>query len=51
MEVTDIEKAAEQLLEYWSRQKILSPPNTLYDILHYEFSKNISCQRTSGVFS
>jgi hypothetical protein len=39
MEVIEI--AANQLLEFWRKQKILSPPNTLDDILYFQFSKNI----------
>jgi len=41
MEMIAIEKSGEQLLEYWRRQKISSPPNTLDDILYFEFSKKI----------
>ena len=39
MEVTEIENSVKQLLEFWGKQKILSPPNKLDDILYFEFSK------------
>jgi len=42
MEVTEIEVAIEQLLQFWRKQKILSPPNTLDDILNFEFSNSIN---------
>ena len=41
MEVTEIENATKQLLKFWEKQKILSPPNTLEDILHFGFSRNM----------
>jgi hypothetical protein len=41
MEVIEIENSAKQLLEFWGKQKILSPPNTLDDILYFEFSKSM----------
>ncbi|MDO6431552.1 hypothetical protein Q4E93_13185 [Flavitalea sp. BT771] len=41
MEVMEIEKSAKQLLEFWGKQKIVSPPNNLDDILYFEFSKNM----------
>lgn len=41
MEVIEIEIASRQLLKFWEKQKILSPPNSLDDILHFEFSKSI----------
>ena len=37
MEMTEIEYSAEQLLEFWRKQKILSPPNTLDEILNFQF--------------
>lgn len=36
-----IENAAKQLLNFWGNQEILSPPNTLDDILYFEFSRNM----------
>jgi len=36
-----IEKSARQLLKFWKNQKIISPPNSLDDILHFEFSRNM----------
>lgn len=41
MEVIEIESAANQLLEFWGKQKILSPPNTLDELLYFEFSRNM----------
>lgn len=41
MEVLDIENTGKQLVEFWQKQKILSPPNTWDDILHFEFSRSI----------
>lgn len=41
MEIIEIENAAKQLLEFWRNQKILSPANTLDDILYFEFSRNM----------
>ena len=36
-----MEIAARQLLAFWRKQNILSPPNTLDDILHFEFSRSM----------
>ena len=41
MELIEIESAAKQLLKFWDKQEILSPPNTLDDILYFEFSRNM----------
>lgn len=41
MEVNEIENAGKQLVKFWRKQKILSPPNTLDDILHFEFSRSM----------
>jgi hypothetical protein len=41
MEVVDIEIAAKQLLVFWKKQKIVSPPNALDDIIYFEFSRSI----------
>lgn len=41
MELIEIENSAKQLLEFWGKQKILSPPNTLDEILYFEFSRNM----------
>lgn len=41
MKATEMENATEQLLRFWQRQKILSSPNTVEDILHFEFSRGI----------
>lgn len=39
MEVDNIEKAMDELIEYWGKQKIVSPSNSIDDILNFEFSK------------
>jgi hypothetical protein len=39
MEVDDIEKAIDDLLGHWRKQKIVSPSNSIDELLNFEFSK------------
>ena len=39
MEVTNVENAIEQLEQFWRKQKIVSPSNSIDEILNFEFSK------------
>lgn len=39
MEIVEIEVAAKQLSEFWKNQNIVSDPNTLDDLLYFEFSR------------
>ena len=39
--MNEIEDAMNRLLEFWKNQEIISAANSLDDILHFEFSKNV----------
>lgn len=39
--MTYLEDAIKQLGQFWRKQKILSPPNDIQEILHFEFSKSV----------
>ena len=41
MEIEDIGQIGKQVSLFWAQQNIVSPPNTLDDLLHFEFSKSI----------
>lgn len=39
MEITDLEKALKLLKKFWNEQNIISNPNSIDEILNFEFSK------------
>jgi hypothetical protein len=41
VEVINIERAVKRLEQFWQKQKIVSPPNDIQEILNFEFSKCI----------